>query len=64
MTYILAALALFAFPVVPVEATIPEPLTVTVERVESRINRTRHGNENGRAQTTEDKPRCVGHRSG
>jgi hypothetical protein len=64
LTYILAALALFAFPVVPVEATIPTPIEVVADIGESRINSTRHGNEKGRAQTTADKPRCVGHRSG
>ena len=64
MISILAAIALFSLPASPLEAVIPEPFELRVARVESRINRTRHGNEKGRAQTTEDKPRCVGHRSG
>jgi hypothetical protein len=40
---LLAALVHFAFPVVPVEATIPQVYEYAITINERRINQTRHG---------------------
>jgi hypothetical protein len=50
MILLLAALVTFAFPVVPVEATIPHVIRIAVTIDERRINRTRPG-VTARAQT-------------
>jgi len=60
---LLAALVNFAFPVVPVEATIPQPVCIAVTIDERRINQKRYG-VSDRAQSAKDSPQCVGHRSG
>ena len=56
MISILAAIALFSFTASPLEAVIPEPFELRVARVESRINKTRHG-VSARARAREPRER-------
>ena len=56
MILLIAALVNFAFPVVPVEATIPQPVCIAVTIDERRINQTRHG-----AKSTARVPRERSH---
>lgn len=65
MILLFAAFVAFAFPVVPVEATIPARVIVAPVTIdERRINYSRSAPIHERTRTTADKPRCVGHRSG
>jgi hypothetical protein len=60
---LIAALVHFAFPVVPVEATIPLPISIAVTIDERRINQTRHG-VSARSQTKALAHMVKAHRSG
>ena len=64
MILLTAAFVVFAFPVVPVEATIPRLFEYAVTIDERRMNYPRSALIHERTQNTANKPRCVGHRSG